>query len=351
MELKFTNNLILPKTGNFRYWKYANNVTTYIQNNICFKSLDNWDGDIEWANSAVELWHKLEFKGNPSCPASFFHELYRGPKINWSINSTLSAYFHGAVQQVFELGLIQPPLYYYDMKSAYLWGGLKGLPLNFRYYAYGDKNFIAIVELLKIPDNAPNCFRRKIQVVTNEDIEYYNLEVKILWAVSCFNFDYPIAPIMERLNNVLDERTMKRITQSYWGRWAAKAPFFMVNVKEGKAKYTQLKSIFANFIWAIIIIHRVIRRVWEVKQLDTVLILTDAVLKKSRLLSVGNLPGMFRLKDSFDKPVYVRSPGLWSIAPVPNDRAYWLKHSGYAREIREQSILNDFNNAEISLNS
>jgi hypothetical protein len=328
--IEYVDHIQLPKSGTFRYWTYNNTVTTLINNGITYKSLKSWDGDLSWALESLELWKKLGYKGNPSSPASFFHEVFNTPRVNYSITSSIQPYFHGAIQQTFLRGTVEPPLYYYDLKSAYLWAGLRGLPTRYKPYEPGDRDFIAIWENTAQPLNAPLVFNRKRIIIDSADIECYGLTGNILWAVSYFDKSHFVGDTFEELIKYMPERTLKKITQTYWGRWASTTPVFMVNVNGKVRKNTMLKSIFSNYIWATIIVHRVIRRVWEYKSSETVLIIADALLNKVKI-PTGNMSGCFRLKETYDRSLIIKAPGVWTMAPANSDLSLWVKHSGYER--------------------
>lgn len=324
----YKHNLIKPGTGDYRYWQYGDQVTTLCVNNEYQKRVTSFDDNIDWANELLEIWKAQGFKGSPSSPASFFHALFRTPKIPYSINEPFARGFHGGVQQILtDKNIVEPPLYYYDLMQAYFWAGHK-LPIDLQLYQPGDKYFLAVFEPQTLPDLIPNCYRNKYFIVDNYDIEFYNLQGHILYGVSWENEEDLITPIFDKLVNMVDDKTLKRIKQSYWGRWAANAPLIMVSVKNNRESVSKLGNLYRNSIWATLIVHRVIRRIWEYVNNQSVLILIDAILTRSRFLT-GNIPGAIRLKYQYDNPIKINAPGVWCELPEPASRTAWAKHAGY----------------------
>lgn len=337
--------MILNQVGKFEYvrsiqipdddccfWAYGDRVSSLKIKDKVYKSLHSWNNDLEWALESLDVWQSLGYKGAPSSPASFFHQEFKTCKLCYSMNQPFLDHFSGGIQQVFTAGKIKAPVYYYDIKNAYYWAGLQGLPLEFNLYQKGDKNYIVLARILN-KVNIPDSFNREFVILDNNDVDFFGLDIDVIFGISFDSHENLIDDVMSDLQAKLPAKTFKAISQSYWGRWASVKPLVMVHQKNKNRKITVMKNRFRNSIWANIIVHRVIRNIWQYVNKKAVLLVVDAILTRDRLHD-NNVPdevGKIRLTNIYNKDIFIRAPGQWTTCPVSPNLGNWVKHSGVKR--------------------
>ena len=321
-------------------YRFDGEIRTVQTKDLLLKSCEGFNSvrdcnPLELSIECAELWKELGFKGFPSNPASFFHELNRKEELvlPFSFNSGLANYIHGGWSQTLREGAEFRLLEYYDMRSAYLWGGLSGgLPSRILPYERGDKNFIAVIEVPKINRKLPTPLRAYRFIVTNNELDIYGItEFKIIFALKLANY-FNVEPLIEKIEKLkLPEQAKKLIYQSFWGRWGSTEFLQRETWKNGKLeKITSSRNRSMNLIWSMIIINRVLSRVWENSQ-GANLVMIDALLTGLKLKDAGEKIGDFKVKKSCPEGAYVANSGLWTPfenGKIPKDKASWFKHMG-----------------------
>jgi hypothetical protein len=324
----------IPEDGKARVWRFQGRISTVQVGSTFYKSLSGWHGDLELCRECLEVWRSQDWTGYPSGPGSFFHKVFDSPTLCWSINAQLQPRFFGGWQEVFQPGRVEGPCWYYDIVNAYLWAGLQELPTRLRPYQPGDRRWLGIVELGRMPVTAPRPLQGERVLADWRDVETYGLDVRrIPWAVSWKEEDETNVPVweaMKRVHELLPPRAFKLSTQSYWGRWASGARTEDATMVDGETvRSRQLRNPFQNFPWATLIVHRVMRKAWRASRRDAVLAIVDAVLKTSQMRT-GTKPGDWSLKEQVPGDVYVKAPGVWDVVPVGENFHDWKKHAGFS---------------------
>lgn len=292
-------------------------------------------GSMDLAYECLYLWKQKGFSGSPTSPASFFREECTGKcNIKAGTNKVLEKHFHGGQISNLATGFHHGTAYLYDIISAYRWAGSLGLPTEVRYFSGHPVHpeFIALVRVKQRPDICPDFLKRKICVITNEDLERYKIKVEFIHGFYLYNFEYNPENDLEKLK-YLPEKCFKLATQSYWGIWAMRSGIEVERLYDtGELKKWNLYNRNKNMIWSIIIVHRVIEKVFESVSNNCLNIYVDSILTKEKI-KTGEKIGDWKLKNTFDCGVFIRNAGLWTSINnyIKNADSYnrWTKHSGY----------------------
>jgi hypothetical protein len=336
--VKYDNIDLFELPPDSEIWRLGSSISTCRVETSYTKELNKWHS-LELALETYEKWLSLGFKGAPSSPCTVFHKINNsGVALNYSQNKYFAELSRGGWQQVFKYGSIAQHVRYYDIKAAYYSAGLNILPKKIRVYTKGDKYFLAIMKLDIINPNLPPAFRRKLVVCDYIDIDTYNLKGEIIFGVAWDKSD--IINLQETWENIkklgLNNKTVKKMMQTYWGRWGMTKPVIRETRRGGSViSQSQIKNNLKNAVWSCLIINRVTRKVWRVVDSKNVLlVLTDAVLTTDKI-ETGSTAGSWVKKLDLPDGVIIKAPGVWSGLLDSNKNVNeWEKHSGHkAKEV------------------
>jgi hypothetical protein len=338
MGIEYVEHLAAPGDGVL--WKAGGLITSVREGTSTQKNWSGFGGE-EKAREALACWQSLGWKGAPMSAASFFREMFgqmkRKGQIKSAMNATANHFaskgFYGGWIEVLQKGSCMGPLFHYDLNSAYLWAGGQGLPLMIRAYNPGDKNFMVLARIKSAKEYIPKSMRvRELVLLTNEDIEYYGIDAEIMRGVSWEEARWGPDDVLSELIDHVPFWLFKKMTQSYWGVWAARKPIVAQSFKGGVLQREwELRNRFQNLIWAQLIISRVTRHVHQEARKGCRLIYVDSVLLDVEI-ETGSRIGDWKPVETFPRGVFIRAPGVWARYPDQARRsvAYWYKHAGYA---------------------
>ena len=326
----------LPKNG--KSWSYNGKIRTVeteeelVKNAKAFKNSQMTATEL--AYECYEIWKGLQYKGNPSSPAAFFRKWNRSafPKIPYSANVIFAEHFRGGWSEAFCKGFNREHLSYYDLRLAYFWSAIsEGLPYEILPIRKDSKSWLALLQLPEVNEDLPTPLRTNPVVMDNVDVQLYGIEkYKVLFGVELKDFQETEQMFSRVFDSELPEPAKKAILQSYWGSWISNQKVKCNIHREGEVVSTsELPNRDMNFVWGNLIVHRVLRRMYE-NSPGSVLVAFDAILTANKL-HTGDNPGDFRVKHEFPEGVYVRNSGLWTpIKPgeeLPEEKDF-QKHMG-----------------------
>ena len=330
----------LPKNG--KSWSYNGKIRSVETEEELIKNAKSFKNSqmtaTELAYECYEIWKSLQYKGNPSSPAAFFRKWNANafPRLPFSANTIFMQHFRGGWSEAFNKGITREHLAYYDLRLAYFWSAMsEGLPYSVSPIRKDSKNWLALIELPEVNEDLPTPLRCNPVVMDNYDIELYEIKkYRILFGVQLNDFQESEKMFNRVFDSELPEVAKKAILQTYWGSWISSQKVQCAIHKEGQIISTsELPNRDMNFIWGNLIVHRVLRKMYE-NASGSVLVAFDAILTSNKL-STGEKPGEFRVKYEFPDGVYVRNSGLWTpIKPgeqLPEEREF-VKHMGKKRE-------------------
>lgn len=319
-----------------QYYTTLRRVHSHVTQQAVYKSLRGFQSEHD-AYQCLEHWRRRGWTGSPASPASFFRrQLLRMHKLGHvrfrcvaSPNHLLKSHFRGGWIEAMKLGTCRGRHYHYDLRNAYLWSALQGLPRTLRPYQPGDRNFVAIMDHIE-GDNLPNRFERmRRALVTSEDLQVYPMEGQIIGGVSFDDLDVNLSPVLYELAD-LPGNAFKSLSQSFWGCFASYRPISVRYYEGGQELRTRyMYNRLQNLTWATLIINRVAARVWQQAQRGAVLVFIDSVVTPHPVRT-GDQPGDWRHVETFDKGLYVRAPGVFDALPLlrRHDLRSWYKHCG-----------------------
>lgn len=299
-----------------RYWSFHSVPTTVaLPNNRFAKSLKPFtDHDTEAKFRELLREYADCNVPRPSGYADVFHERFKSPRVEWSVNASLAQAFAGGWQDALNVGLHHGVYYKYDMRSAYLWAATLGLPDN-RTYRRSLKPWkckhegVFRVRLVDVQPSAPFPFNQATEVLAStQEIETYSLRIGEVIDGCVWN-GYKDATML--LDAIRTTSTWKLAGRAYWGRWAQLAK---VQCVAGGKKWT-LPNLALNIPWAHTIISRVKMRLWEFSS-DAVHVFVDSVITP-HTLPTGNELGDWKLERVYPHGVIVRAPGQYGDATQP----------------------------------
>ena len=349
-----------PEGFTGQLWRVGNVIRTLQPNGegVSLKSFLPF-GSHEKALEVHDVWKHLGYKGSPSSPASFFHQVCYLPKIPYSAQVIFLDHLHGAWQEVIsadreasekrrlsvgarKLQTYTDPHYYYDLKSAYFWAASieEGYPTRVYPMTVNDERYLCLCDLEKCKGiKLPSPLRKPIFVADNYDVELYGIPKKaIKIGVGLYDYRYLDVEFERVFGQGLPVDIQKSITQSFWGRWhSARRTVREKWVNGVLESTTELKNNKLNFIWGLLTLHRVIRKLWQSGEKK--LVITDAILTSEKMEVPQNpVPGDWVLKEYAPEGVVVVGAGIWTPirdGKIPDNFADFLKHSGYARAVNE----------------
>lgn len=348
MGITYTKHIdVTDHTG--EAYKLSGLITTLRAGNDYIKGLHGFQGDLSLALELFDIWRGLGIKGAPSGPHSFFKALCPIYKPPVHINGFIDKHFHGAwIERLKDATHYSGEIFYYDMKSAYLWAGItQAFPRRYMPYEKGDTHYCGLMNIDpdSIQDHTPHYFKRNPALVTYQDVKYYGFKGKILWAIAWRpKHTFMFHDIFSRLDAILPPEAFKMLSQAYWGMWACRTPVERVKYTSGEpvrrkhkgkmVKSIEMKPNLTNLVYATLLINAVIRRCHQYSY-DAILISTDAILTQQEIPE-GDRIGDWRLKDYGSNGAEVKAPTVWTLAndsgDIPEDLGQWSRHSGISKK-------------------
>lgn len=306
----YVNGMTLRKLAreHGRFWSFHHVPTTVaLPNNRFAKSLTPFTSHTTEAlfREVLREYSDLGVP-RPSGYADVFHERFKSPRVEWSVNARLASCFAGGWQDALEIGFMRGTYYKYDMRSAYLWAASLGLP-DTRTYTRSLSPVRAKlpglyrVRLIEPSPLAPFPFNRAVEcLATTEEMEVYDLRVSEILAGVVWRRDVDTRPLVDAIKLTT---TWKEAARAYWGRWS------QTQRVECVTKKTQwgLPNPFLNIPWAHLVVSRVRRRLWEHSQ-DAVHVFVDSVITPHRIKE-GSAIGDWKLEKTYPEGVLVKGPG------------------------------------------
>lgn len=290
-----------------RHWRFNDCPTTVALDGYRFaKSLNGFTSHPD-EQSFMELLREYDFYNvpRPSGYADVFHEHFKSPRVNWSVNAVLSPALAGAWQEATNVGIHFGKYYRYDMRSAYLWAATLGFPdpTTYQRSIKLRENGLYRVKLLAPSPGAPFPFNQATEcLATRLEMETYNLRVASVITGVTWTSTIPGDPIIDAVRLV---STWKQAGRSYWGRWAMASKVECV----AGDKHWYLPNTALNIPWAHLVISRVKMRLWEFTK-HAVHVYVDSVITSERLPTGDNI-GDWRLEKEYPGGVLVRGPGQY----------------------------------------
>lgn len=291
-----------------RFWSFHSMPTTVALPGGTFAKSLNGFADHQEESSFMELLREYESYGvpRPSGYADVFHEQYKSPRVRWSLNSVLAPAVAGGWQAALVPGVHRGTFYKYDMKSAYLWASLLGMPDTKTYHRsrtpWKKNDGVFRIKLVRPAKSAPFPFCQAREcLATNLEIETYNLEIRevidgVTWTGLRDSDD-----ILKAVQTV---STWKQAARAHWGRWGQSQKIEC----HANGKTWNLPNVALNIPWAHLVISRVKMRLWEFSN-NAVHVFIDSVITSEKLPTGRNL-GDWRLEKTYDG-IFIRGPGQY----------------------------------------
>jgi hypothetical protein len=320
-----------------RFWMFHSVPTTVaLPDNRFAKSLKGF-GSHETEDQFRALLDECASHGvpRPSGYADIFHERFRSPRVNYSVNAMLAPAFAGGWQEAIRTGLHKGPHYKYDLRSAYLWAGSLGLPDTRTYtrsLRIGRFNGLYRIRLKEINPLAPFPFNRSLECIASvEEIETYGLQVdKVLEGV-VWKRTVSGDAILEAVMGV---SFWKQAGRSYWGKWSQLAR--VQCVANGKKWY--IPNLALNIPWAHLIVSRVKKRLWEASD-GAVHVFVDSVITPKQI-ATGDRVGDWRLETTYENGVLIRGTGQYGDAKAKKlDRMAGVRKDSPRRNVNDNDSV------------
>lgn len=319
-----------------RYWTYRGVVRTietyagdYVKSAVGFGV--NTSDLCDRADHIDEMRDALGVS-LPSGYSGAFRHAYRSPPVSGSLNIPLGDVTHGGWQHGIT-GVHKGTWHHYDMKRAYYWALLQGLPDPASFYATKSlayKDAIYRVRLAHVGEGVPYPFDTYTEVVcTREEIDLYDLRIADVVAGVAFRKEYRKLP---DIVNAIDRWSFAPlVSRTYWGAWGAQEGCQCV-IPHSRKRWT-LPAQGRNVPWAHLILSRVRRRLWEATTLGQWChVFTDSIIT-TQTLSTGTSPGDWRHVATYARGVKVAGPGQYGLADSP----HWLRYAGVVPGITREA--------------
>lgn len=331
---EIAKNLTIPHTV---FTVHGHPKTVMTQTDL-FKDVSGF-GDRATAYECLYLWKQAGFSGSPSSPVAFFRNVCKvKTNIKAGTNDALSRYFSGGWISALSSGFHHGEAYLYDIVKAYYWAGSLGLPMKVKYFKNKptSKNWIAIVKMKSHPEVCPDFLKREVAVLSSEDIEVYDCEFDILYGFDLYGFDYFPQQDLEKID-YLPEKCLKLAKQSYWGIWAMQQQIRVERItNDGEVINWHLNNRNKKMIWAILIVRRVMGKLYSMIDENVMNIYVDSILTREKIADdkTGEEAGDWKLKKTLDG-VVIKNAGVWTTIDsfLKHGKRYenWYKHSGYRK--------------------
>jgi hypothetical protein len=326
----------VPDAGSYareavRYWTFGGVVRTVhrkvdgMKGGQYLKPLSAWrEVNEEKIRTAIEEMREGAGISMPTGYADAFRARFHAPNVSWSHQVHFTPYFRGAWQEALVTGVHFGAWKLYDLRQAYLWAAMQGLPDPRSYHqtrstAYA-RDAVYLARIHPQPGLPYPYATESTVLVSGEDIKRYDLPVEeILCGVSwrrSFN--------VQKIADAIDHWTFrKEVARAYWGAWAPSARVECVT----PARRWELPPMGSNIIWAHLIVARVRARLAEVAR-GACHVFVDSVLTQDTL-TTGDAVGDWRLVKEYADGVKVGGPGAYG--PRAGD---WDRYAGVPRAAR-----------------
>lgn len=291
--------------GKARVWLYNGRPTTvgigkeFFRRRGAFKDLTH-----DELGTLVENYRTRT--GKPAtAPSSYSTVFYADHKNDkgapHGVNSALRAKVPGPWCEA-QAGICRPA-HLWDIRSAYFWAALRGLPnpKTYRPMTFGDDWKIALCKFVlhDVAGPFPPPLEAGVQVgiLTREEREAYQADVYEIYQGFTWDGverDY-FADLFGGLADAYGPKIEKQIRRAYWGRWMASTPLEcrMVNADGSTAKSWFLKNREEDQIRAHIIQSRIRIRLYQaLKKSRTYRVYVDSILTDTaNVFDEGTEPG------------------------------------------------------------
>lgn len=260
-----------------------------------------------------------------SCP-DVFHRIFPQQRLTYGNIRLFEGRTRGGWEEAILTGNLPGVWHLYDIRKAYLWASVLGLPRLAsirRSRAPSSLPGLYAVDLQEPQPEAPYPYNVSTRVIAEaRDIDEFGLRIeRIIGGVTWSDVE-PEDVITSRLTGL---SFAKHIQSQYWGRWLSSAP---LECRQGSRVWRVRNPVY-NPIWASLIIGRVRRRVWEVRQ-TAAHVFCDSVLTQQHLPTGANV-GDWRHEKTYANGITVRGAGHYGpLGALPD------KHAGISpARIRE----------------
>lgn len=291
-----------------RWWSYGDVIRT-VQRKDCgsyIKSLSGWRG----AEASEILDHVAEIRETvgvelPSGYADAFRSACKVPRESPGFSLAFMSAFRGGWQEALKPGSHPGIWRLYDLRQAYFWALLQGLP-DPRFYhrtrCLGYRDTLYRVRLAQPEPTAPYPFNRETEVLaTGEEIATYGLDVDEVMDGIAFRRSFNTTKMIDAITQW---SFWKRVARAYWGAWASSSYIEC----HTPSKTWALPPLGAHLVWSHLIVSRVKMRVHEVSYRRAAHVFVDSVLIPGEL-PTGDDPGDWHLVKEYRSGVAVIGPG------------------------------------------
>lgn len=311
-ELKFH----IEQKKDFLLWRTHSSPTCFYAGGV-YRKLQRVDDDF--------LAECAELKVNASNYGSPFWDFfkYRRPKpcaFNWYAGNSI-----GGIQFC-EEGEYPGDYEEYDIRSAYLWSGLQGIPDFFSSCGFTKtikRGGIYRLRLFEPSQFIPFIGKSDVYATT-EEIEMSGIkDFQILNGFVFSSMSDCIEETFARMQKYFSPDAIKKIGRAYWGRWALGDGACIVSkVRSGKeVSASEIGRWFQNKVISHFIVSRVRLRVLFFAGLAIHAFVDSIIPRRGIRVPVGDSIGDWRVKNYFSD---IRIAGCGRI----QSRGRWEKHSG-----------------------
>lgn len=340
-----------------RWWSYRGQIRTMqLQTGEYLKCTSRFDELSDDELRAVIDESRAHGVKMPGAYTDVFRKRYYSPRVSHSYNAPFYDYLCGGWQAALKPGRHAGHYINYDLRSAYRWAALEGLPdvSTFRATRSIGRNGVYLVTLREDADlsHLPHPFgMNKPRALT----DVYGRGRKQRRVTRCLSalrviasgdeihaYGLPIAEVhagvtwrrwtdLNKIRDALDCVTFaKKAARSFWGVWAQRRA---VECHTPGSEW-ELPALTTNLVWAHLVLSRVKMRVWERVTPHTVHVFVDSVLTAATdNIPTGESVGDWRAERIYWEGVQVRGPGQYGGAFGPLDKA-----AGIPRDDRRRLV-------------
>lgn len=196
----------------------------------------------------------------PSSYGQVYHSLFKHPRPCGSLQAALNESLPGGWQVAAKKGPQTGTWYVYDLKSAYAWAAMQGLPqvrsARPSYAIEPHGLYVATFRKAGIPLIPSHLKPGKFSILSTEEIERYDLQGVSVRSGAVFRRFESIDANLERIRRSFTD--WKAIFRSFWGCWASNAPVECSMLAYGQPikEWTVNRRTF-NPVWAAYVLSRV----------------------------------------------------------------------------------------------